>query len=359
MRIDIGISIRGKFVLPNTHNPSLSVNLDTGHEPLDGWNVFDEGGAIWVSYRETTQPIYVGRQHSWKYTYNENRKKQTLITAGLSRTGYGRHDNKFRYRPEDWNEEFNFWPELIYPTAYAESFADFTSMNFWDRAGFTPGFIQLAAHTKDDLFPLFERLIREIPTEAAKFFPELSIIEERLTYVSGTQFRFLDVSDSAEKKLPVDTDVERGLFMGFFNHDRTRLDVGNEEQHAAARWLIWSLTSPEMRRIQVASSVENMQQSLDKLHKLLIQTARRKYPNGVDGMRCDHLAAALAVPHLAPAKTYMAVGALKKDNVLRAFERLNYGPGKREKNVVDAIKKRGGSLSNMKFDFSLGHPVRS
>ncbi|MEL6465281.1 MAG: hypothetical protein AAFQ58_09960 [Pseudomonadota bacterium] len=230
-------------------------------------------------------------------------------------------------------------------------------MNFWDRAGFTPGFIQLAAHTKDDLLPLFERLISEIPEETAKFFPELSLVEGRLAFLAGSQFRFLDVSDPAENSLPVDTDVERGLFMGFFNHDRTRLDVDKEEQHAAARWLVWSLTSAEMRRIQVASSIENMQQSLDKLHKLLRQTAQRKYPNGVDGMRCDHLAAALAVPHLAPAKTYLAVGALKKNNVLRAFERLEYGPGKREKNVVHAVRLRGAKLSQLAFDLGSGHPV--
>lgn len=165
--------------MPNTHNPNLSINLDTGHEPLHGWSVFEQGGAVWVSHTEATEPIFVGRRHTWKYTYSESRQRRTLITSGLSRTGYGRHDNKLRYQPEDWNEDFNFWPELIYPTAHAESFADFTSMNFWDRAGFTPGFIQLAAHTKDDLFPLFERLIREIPAETAMFFPELSMVLSR------------------------------------------------------------------------------------------------------------------------------------------------------------------------------------
>ena len=73
-------------------------------------------------------------------------------------------------------------------------------------------------------------------------------------------------------------------------------------------------------------------------------------------MRCDHLAAALAVPHLSPAKISKAVWALNQSDVLSAFANMEYGPGDREKSVVEGVKDRGARLSGLKYNLSKDIP---
>jgi hypothetical protein len=100
-----------------------------------------------------------------------------------------------------------------------------------------------------------------------------------------------------------------------------------------------------------------MKDSLMLLHRKLLETSSSQYPNGVDGMRCDHLAAALAVPHLNPSKVDKAVWALKQPNVLQAFEHLEYGPGDREKSVIEGVNKRGTRLSQLHYNLAKDQPL--
>jgi hypothetical protein len=109
----------------------------------------------------------------------------------------------------------------------------------------------------------------------------------------------------------------------------------------------------------VASSIKSLKGALKVLHNALKREAPTKYPNGVDGMRGDHLSPGLAVVHLAPAKVQLAVFALTQPNILEAFEALEYGPGKREKQVVDGVRMRHAQLKRLTYDLAAGEPVQT
>ncbi len=329
---------------------SLSVELETAHKPHRGWKIRDDGnGKYSVSSDVLTTPLVIGRSAKYRY------RSRNLTTVGLGRPWYDGTPGHIKFDPDDWNATFDNWPELIYPTAFAESGADFSVINAWDLAGFTVGLIQLAAHTSDDLIPFFRTLIDELPQESEKFFPELTVIDGKLSYRRGSSYRSIEVRAPAKDPVPNDL-VDRGLFVSYFNTNRQI--IGSEELHSAARWLAWTQESADMRRLQVASSIDNMRHSLNQLHVALLEDASDQYPKGVHGMRCDHLAAAIAVPHLSPRRVHKAVWALTQNDVLHAFEReIEYGPGDREKNVVKGVRDRGRKLSDLKFDLTIGHPI--
>ncbi|WP_170145818.1 M15 family metallopeptidase [Rhodoplanes elegans] len=347
-----------EFRFLNTHHSatdlvedrSLPVVLDLQHDPFRGWQISrDTRGRFFVTWEGQSTPLTIGKSVS--YTYDS----RGITTVGLGRPSYDRTPGHVRFEPDEWNDQFDHWPELLFPTAHAESGADFSVINAWDLAGLTVGFIQLAAHTSDDLIPFFKKLIAALPDEAERYFPELTLVNGELCYRRSGKYRRLEVRWPAEDPVPNDL-VDRGLFVSFFNKNRQAL--GDEELHAAARWLAWTQESDKMRRLQVAASVDNMRDSLNVLHRALLSTARAQYPRGVDGMRCDHLAAALAVPHLNPSRVDKAVSALCHPDVLHAFEKeIEYGPGDREKNVVDGVRKRGRRLADLTFDLAQGRPV--
>jgi hypothetical protein len=327
----------------------LSVYLDTAYKPHKGWKIEEHADrGFTVVSDELGWPITLGKSTSFLY------RDRGFTTRGLGRPWYDGTPGHISFNPDDWNDEFDNWPELLFPTAFAESGADFSVINAWDLAGFTIGFIQLAAHTGDDLISFFKLLLSSLDEEAEKYFPELTLINGELCYRRSGNYRRLEVRTPAADPIPRDL-VDRGLFVSYFNKNRQML--GEEELHAAARWLVWTQESENMRRLQVAASVDNMRDSLTLLHRTLVADAGERYPRGVDGMRCDHLAAALAVPHLAPRRIDKAVWALLQPDPLQAFLRIEYGPGDREKNVVHGVRKRGNKLATLTYDLSKGHPV--
>jgi hypothetical protein len=328
----------------------LDVVLDVQHRPQKDWAISkdEKTRRFVVTAKDLPQPLVIGRLKSFHYA------RRGLTTSGLGRTSYEGLPGSILFDPGEWNEKFDLWPELIYPTAYAESGADFCVVNAWDLAGLTVGFIQLAAHTSDDLIPLLKRLITELPDEAETYFPELTLVRGELCFRKGTSFRYLERRRPPADPVPNDL-VDRGLVVSFFNRDRKAL--GPEELHAAARWLAWTHKSERMREIQIAMSIENMRDAVTRVHAGLLSQARDRYPDGVDGMRCDHLAAAIAVPHLAPQKVGIAVWALCQPDILKAFETIEYGPGDRENNVVAGVRRRGEKLSRLRFDYRQGRPV--
>lgn len=92
------------------------------------------------------------------------------------------------------------------------------------------------------------------------------------------------------------------------------------------------------------------------LHPALLNTAANRYPEGVNVMRCDHLAAAIAVPHLKPSLMDRAVWGLTQSDVLGAFAGLGNGPGGRAVNVVEGVRRRGVRLSNLRYRLAQDAP---
>jgi len=334
-----------------TPDPNLKIALDVGYKPLAGWQVRKQQGASrWdVHYDASASPVFLGRFFEYS-GYPEGK------TRGLARIAG--NEPRIAYDPADWTE-FGKWPELIFPTAWAESNACFTVINAWDRAAMTFGFIQLAAHTGDDFLPFFRRLFVDLQSEAKQWFPELDVIGGKLCFVKGTSYK------SLENKVPppdggFSASYYHGDLMRFFNPDRyhANLKPDPEELQAAARWLIWTMTSPAMRGMQVGGSIENVKSSLMKLHQKMLSTpaVRAKFPNGVDGMKCDLLSVAVAAPHLSESHLPMVLNALLKPDPIEAIRRSGYGPGDRAQNVHDGMNKRP-ILKNLIYDLAGQQPV--
>ncbi|NEI93921.1 hypothetical protein GR248_24285 [Rhizobium leguminosarum] len=334
-----------------TPNPNLNIALDTGYKPLPGWQIRKQQGASrWdILFDGNASPVFLGR-------FFEYDGYSDATTRGLARTTS--HEPRLAYNPADWTE-FGTWPELIYPTAWAESNACFTVINAWDRAAMTFGFIQLAAHTGDDFLPFFRRLFVEIPDEAKKWFPELDVISGKLCFVKGNDYKSLE-NKVAPKDGGYTASYYHGDLMGFFNPDRyhTNLKPDPEELHAAARWVIWTMNSRVMRSIQVGGSIENVKSSLMKLHQKILATpaVRAKYPAGVDGMKCDLLSVAVAAPHLSESHLPMVLNALLKSDPIEAIRLSGYGPGGRAQNVHDGMLKRP-VLKNLVYDMGAQMPA--
>ena len=78
------------------------------------------------------------------------------------------------YNPAEFADEYGPWAYLVYTIGASESANRFNRMNSYDRAAFTFGFFQLAAHTPKDNLVLFLRRATEL-TEFQSYFPELQI----------------------------------------------------------------------------------------------------------------------------------------------------------------------------------------
>lgn len=336
-----------------TPNPALSIGLDTSHKPTPDWAITKRPGEAKWSLRinGAGDAVYLG--YFFEYAgYPEG------TTRGLARTSSALPN--VRFEPTEWTPQFGLWPELLYPTAWAESNASFTVINAWDRAAITFGFIQLAAHTGDDLLPFFRRLFAEIPDEARQWFPELDVIGGELCFVKGNQFKSLEKAAPAHDGGHTES-YYRGDLMAFFNPDRYHAAdraPDPEELQASARWLAWTLQSARMREIQVSASIENLRKSLDFMHRKMLATpaVKHRYPHGVDGMRCDLLAIALAVPHLSEGKIGVVLNALQTANPIESIRNSNYGPGGRAQNTYEGMKKRP-ILATLIYDLAAQKPV--
>jgi hypothetical protein len=326
------------------HNNGLVPRINVNHSPRPGWSVKRKSSSriYVVNYTGLLTEISIGSRISYVYKDGTN-------TIGLGRSTSVLP--KLKYEPTDWSALFGGWAEVIYPTALAESGSNFLVINAWDKAGLTLGFIQLAAHTNDDLILFFKRLVLELPVEMGTWFPEIGVENDRVVYKVGNDFRYLDVQSP-----PIDgiaaANYYRSLFMHFFNPNRRAIDA--EELQAAGRWIAWTLESADMRRIQVAHSIENMKDSAKKLHKAILANAatRTKFPQGIDGMRGDIFAAAIAVPHLSPTQMPVAIQCLAANDILDAFAASGYGPGTRARTVVSGVRARGVALSRLRYDMA-------
>src|SRR5678815_5312876 len=63
------------------------------------------------------------------------------------------------YDPAEYTNTFGHWSHFISPTVKAESRGHFNCLNTYDRAGFTFGFLQFAAHVADGDFVKYFRAV--------------------------------------------------------------------------------------------------------------------------------------------------------------------------------------------------------
>ena len=142
------------------------------------------------------------------------------------------------YRAQDYEPMFDHWATVLELIGFNESENHFNVINTYDRAAFTFGFFQLAAHTANDNLILLVR--RLLDTEEGRaYFPELSLIHGRVHRVNddGTEW---------------DLESDPARFMAYLNPSSKAVD--DQELLHVARFIHGANTSQLLRDIQVETA---------------------------------------------------------------------------------------------------------
>jgi peptidoglycan hydrolase-like protein with peptidoglycan-binding domain len=159
------------------------------------------------------------------------------------------------YDRTQWVGELGQWAHFLWPTIMAESDGYFARLNSYDRAAFTFGVYQFAAHTpRENLIELFRKLLA-LPN-ASRYFPDLKLRPNAAGKPIVTH-----VKDGAETDLEAEQVVAIGSgsetqirqFMEYLNADGGVVD--RNEQLAAARLMLWAKEDHAMNRAQLDLAV--------------------------------------------------------------------------------------------------------
>ena len=163
------------------------------------------------------------------------------------------------YNPDEYLDTFAHWAYFIYPTAIAESRARFNCLNTYDRAGFTFGFLQFAAHVAEGDFVKFFRALLQLE-EGAAYFPELKLHDGRISQQTASGLLRLETATSSEA-------LKRYL-------NPSGGEVENREVLSAARFIHWSSHSQAHRVTQVRTGVETAKEKVRQAQKRMALDGR-------------------------------------------------------------------------------------
>lgn len=147
---------------------------------------------------------------------------------------------------------------ILWPTIKAESAGYYGRINTYDRAAFTWGAYQFAAHTAGENLVLYFHELLKL-TDAARYFPDLKLkrrADGKVTIhrVDASGDLDLEVEERAhgEQQIP--------RFMSYLNNDGTKVDKG--ELDGAARLMLWTIESETPRHLQIDLAVKTLKTKL-------------------------------------------------------------------------------------------------
>jgi len=156
------------------------------------------------------------------------------------------------YDPAEYSQTFDHWAHFIYPTAKAESRARFNCLNSYDRAGFTFGFLQFAAHVADGDFVKFFRALLQLDEHTA-YFPDLALQDGRI------------VQPTANGVVRLETAASSDALKRYLNPSGG--EVENREVLSAARFVHWCAHSKAHRDTQVRVGIDTIREKLRTAHR--------------------------------------------------------------------------------------------
>jgi hypothetical protein len=155
------------------------------------------------------------------------------------------------------------WAHFIEPTLNAEGGARFATLNTYDRAAFTFGAPQFAAHTPRENLVEYVRLLLALP-EARYYFPDLSLRPNgggRTTIHRTQGSTFVDLEREVDVLRPNGRrEVQLVEFMRYLNASPTAVD--ESELNAAARLMLWLKLDVRARQFQIDLFVATMKRKL-------------------------------------------------------------------------------------------------
>ncbi|HYV13135.1 MAG TPA: peptidoglycan-binding domain-containing protein [Pyrinomonadaceae bacterium] len=155
------------------------------------------------------------------------------------------------YDPAEYTNTFGHWAHFIAPTVKAESRGHFNCLNTYDRAGFTFGFLQFAAHVADGDFVKFFRALLQLDERTA-YFPDLELRDGRIVQPTENGVVRLETAASSDA-------LKRYL-------NPSGGEVENREVLSAARFVHWCAHSKAHRETQVKVGVDTVRQKLRTAH---------------------------------------------------------------------------------------------
>lgn len=179
------------------------------------------------------------------------------VTVYGSRRGLSRSSTLLVYDRHDAEQDMGAWAHFIWPTVIGESNGRYISINAWDRAHFTWGFYQLAAHTARDNLILLMRELLQLPS-AGRYFPDLTLADGKVARKTATG----PVSLEREERVSVGSGTETQLpdFMSYLNPSSSRVD--ETEVLTAAKFAAWAVEDNAMRDATVRVSVGIMKRKI-------------------------------------------------------------------------------------------------
>ena len=151
------------------------------------------------------------------------------------------------YRPQDYESEFDHWAWMLYPTTMAESEGYFNCINTYDRARFTFGFYQMAAHTPNSNFVVLLRHLLELES-ASYYFPDLSVENGQIFRVGG------------EDRVPLETPETTRELMNYLNPSGSEVEVLEVIQ--SAKFIHWATHEMEHQRVQVKVATKKLKDGM-------------------------------------------------------------------------------------------------
>jgi len=189
------------------------------------------------------------------------------------------------------------------------------TLNTYDRAKFTWGFGQFAAHVPDGDFILFMRDLLSRP-EALDYFPDLDVQNGRIVKILARGVSVLETSASTQP------------LMDYLNP--TLAAVEDDEVVAAAKLIHWATNHEETRAMQVAHMVG--------VFKGLMARADRRL--GLDGRPAELCCIICDILHQGRATFAVMQQALLGSNPFATLRAIGRGP--KLAKAIDARPEFGG-----------------
>ena len=142
------------------------------------------------------------------------------------------------YQVVDFEQKYGLWATLIEPTAICEG-RNFLTLNTYDRAAFTFGFGQFAAHVPNGDFVKYLRAMLALP-QAPDYFPHLGVVNGRISQTDGSP-------------IALESDTTTSGLMRYLNPGLR--EVQDAEVIAAAKLIHWTSNSVDARAAQVAQMI--------------------------------------------------------------------------------------------------------
>jgi hypothetical protein len=259
-------------------------------------------------------------------------KKTGVERFGLSNDSghFGSDEAKKQlYVAGDYASVYPFWCDFIEPTAICEG-QSFISLNTYDRARFTFGFGQFAAHVPDGDFIRWFRDMLQRP-EVVDYFPNLEVRGGRIVKVEE------------DKVVPLEDSHSTKPLQLYLNP--TLDEVEDAEVIAAAKLIHWTGNHPDARLLQV--------QHMMNTARGLVKEADKRL--GLDGAGADLCCVVMDVRHQGRAGFDDLQAALKAKKPFEALLEVGGdGEPERVKNLKAALATRRETLRKKKWSRSMG-----